>query len=374
MASLLGNFTINQFSGVHVADDTLAVRYTVVFGQLPALRELHVADTNGDGVTSQAERDAYVERLGPSFANQLKLTVDGVATPLHVTRWTSSLPIEQGGFSLRLDVDLAAALPTSRNEQHEVRLANENYPGRFGWQEMVVDASPSTKVFDTNAFSTSLTEDLTDAVATMPDGGPLNERTVHFTLTDGAIPPGATLIQARNGTALQAANPASSPASTSAKSDIAFGETAWLQTQTRRLITLISAPDVAPHVLLLALLAAVVLGALHAFSPGHGKTVVGAYLIGSRGTPRHAVFLGVTVTATHTLGVFALGFATLFASRFIVPERLFPILSLASGLLVLGMGVALAGTAVARGAMYCVRGRAQAGALPPPSPRFAPWR
>jgi nickel/cobalt exporter len=338
VASLLGNFTINQFSGVHVGDDTLAVRYTVVFGQLPALRELHVADTDGDGVTSQAERDAYVERLGPSFANQLKLTVDGVATPLHVTRWTSSLPTEQGGFSLRLDVDLAAALPTSRNEQHMVRLANENYPGRFGWQEMVVDASPSTKIFDTNAFSTSLTADLTDAVSTMPAAGPPNERTVHFAFTEGALPAGVKLIQARPGAA---STPETSTRTQSTSVNSAGGETAWLQAQTRRLITLISAPDVAPHVLLLALLAAVVLGALHAFSPGHGKTVVGAYLIGSRGTPRHAVFLGTTVTITHTLGVFALGFATLFASRFIVPERLFPVLSLASGALVLGMGVIL---------------------------------
>jgi ABC-type nickel/cobalt efflux system permease component RcnA len=83
------------------------------------------------------------------------------------------------------------------------------------------------------------------------------------------------------------------------------------------------------------------LGAVHALSPGHGKTIVGAYLIGSRGTPRHAVFLGLTVTITHTLGVFALGFATLYASRFIVPERLFPVLSLLSAVLILGMGIIL---------------------------------
>ena len=80
---------------------------------------------------------------------------------------------------------------------------------------------------------------------------------------------------------------------------------------------------------------------MHALSPGHGKTIVGAYLIGSRGTPRHALFLGLTVTITHTLGVFALGFATLYASRYVVPERLFPILSLISAALVLVMGIML---------------------------------
>jgi ABC-type nickel/cobalt efflux system permease component RcnA len=92
-------------------------------------------------------------------------------------------------------------------------------------------------------------------------------------------------------------------------------------------------------VLAWALLAAMLLGALHAFAPGHGKTVVGAYLIGSRASARHAAFLGLTVTITHTLGVFALGFATLVASSFIVPERLLPALSFVSGALVLAIGM-----------------------------------
>ncbi|TMA81772.1 MAG: high frequency lysogenization protein HflD [Deltaproteobacteria bacterium] len=89
---------------------------------------------------------------------------------------------------------------------------------------------------------------------------------------------------------------------------------------------------------------AAALGALHALSPGHGKTIVGAYLVGARGTARHALFLGLVVTATHTLGVYALGLVTLTASHYIVPERLFPWLGAASGLLVLGLGASLATT------------------------------
>ena len=73
-------------------------------------------------------------------------------------------------------------------------------------------------------------------------------------------------------------------------------------------------------------------------SPGHGKTVVGAYLVGARGTAKHALFLGVTVTATHTIGVYALGFVTLYLSQYILPERLYPILQVTSGLLVVGIG------------------------------------
>ena len=91
----------------------------------------------------------------------------------------------------------------------------------------------------------------------------------------------------------------------------------------------------------LGLLIAAGLGALHAFSPGHGKTVVGAYLVGSKGTARHAAFLGLTVTITHTAGVFALGMITLFASQYIVPERIFPVLSFVSGAIVLVLGLTL---------------------------------
>ena len=81
----------------------------------------------------------------------------------------------------------------------------------------------------------------------------------------------------------------------------------------------------------LSLLVAVVLGAFHALEPGHGKTVVAAYLVGSRGTVRHALVLGLIVTASHTAGVYLLGGVTFFASQHILPERLYPWLSLASG-------------------------------------------
>jgi ABC-type nickel/cobalt efflux system permease component RcnA len=93
--------------------------------------------------------------------------------------------------------------------------------------------------------------------------------------------------------------------------------------------------------LLFALLVSFIWGAMHALTPGHGKTVVGAYLVGSRGTARHALYLGLTTTITHTTGVFALGLVTLFAARFIFPEKLFPWLSFLSGLLVVGIGANL---------------------------------
>src|SRR4051812_23601095 len=102
VASLLGNFTINQWSGVTVSERGLDVRHTIVFGQLPALRELHEADTDHDGVTSESERDAYAKMLAASVAERLRVAVDGTPIELRATRWTTSLPSEQGGFSLRI--------------------------------------------------------------------------------------------------------------------------------------------------------------------------------------------------------------------------------------------------------------------------------
>jgi nickel/cobalt transporter (NicO) family protein len=94
-------------------------------------------------------------------------------------------------------------------------------------------------------------------------------------------------------------------------------------------------------VLLLGMLAAFAFGAVHALSPGHGKTLVAAYLVGSRGTPRHAIFLGLMVTFTHTISVFALGLVTLYLSRFVLPETLTPILGAISGITIVWVGAML---------------------------------
>ncbi|MBF2050939.1 MAG: ABC transporter permease [Elainella sp. C42_A2020_010] len=93
--------------------------------------------------------------------------------------------------------------------------------------------------------------------------------------------------------------------------------------------------------LLLTIAGAIVWGAMHSLSPGHGKTLVGAYLVGTRSTPKHAILLAATTTITHTLGIFALGFVALFASRYILPERLYPWMNLLSGVMVIAIGLRL---------------------------------
>jgi ABC-type nickel/cobalt efflux system permease component RcnA len=91
----------------------------------------------------------------------------------------------------------------------------------------------------------------------------------------------------------------------------------------------------------LGILLAAGLGAAHAVSPGHGKTLVAAYLIGSQGSRRHAATLGLTVAVTHTAGVFLLGAVTLLAGQFLVPERVIRWLTIGSGFLVVLLGAGL---------------------------------
>ena len=107
-------------------------------------------------------------------------------------------------------------------------------------------------------------------------------------------------------------------------------------------------------------------GALHALSPGHGKTMVAGYLVGARGTPRHAAILGLTVTATHTVAVFALGLVTLAASQYILPEQLYPWLGVLSGLLVVGIGLTVMRSRFRRWRWRCAARPADGGARPRP--------
>jgi ABC-type nickel/cobalt efflux system permease component RcnA len=341
VASLLGNFTINQFCGLSLGRGTTNLRYVVVFGQLPALRELHAADADGDGVTTQAERDAYVEKLAPGLADGLMLSIDRVRIPVRATHWSSSLPVEQGGFSLRVEVDFAAPSMLDDGKPHHIELRNDNYAGRMGWHEIVVDTAADLAVYDTNAYDSSVTGALTQALQSLPAAGPLDELAVHLSVSSGPLPAGAVVLGPRAGDAVAKSPPSAGGMDVRGARSVGGFEVAWIERKTKELVGSISAATLAPGVIAIALLGALLLGAVHALSPGHGKTIVGAYLIGSRGTPRHAAFLGLTVTLTHTAGVFILGFATLYASRFIVPERLFPILSLVSALLVLGMGAVL---------------------------------
>ncbi len=313
----LGNFTVNHFTRIDLVNDALKIHGVIDMAEIPTFQELQQIDTNGDGNASIGELNEYANRTADQLARQISLLVDGRGVPLTVFAKRVSLPAGAGGLkTLRIEFDLAGQFSAgSITQVRELKFEDNNYADRIGWREIVARPLSGIQIFNSSAFGNGVSDEL----RAYPSGmltAPLDERTAQLSFSSGSIPAGARPLMSRDGRIAQ----------TPARD---------------RLAELIAVPRLTPSLVLLGLLFAVVLGAVHALSPGHGKTVVGAYLVGSRGTARHAAFLGLTVTITHTAGVFALGLITLLASEYVVPEKLFPILSMVSGGIVVGIGLSL---------------------------------
>ena len=313
----LGNFTINHYSRLTFADGEVRVTYVLDFAEVPTFQQMKRLDRDGDGALSEAEAADYLDAELPALVRGLELTVGGRRVPLAPLDRAARFVPGQGGLpTLRIETRLGAELPVAW--QGATGYADRNYPDRLGWREIVVRGGAGIAVRGTEDLST----DLSDELRAYPEDlltAPLDRAAASFTLAqgDGADTAGRAAERVREG---QAPN----------------GGRA-----TDRVAALIATERLSPRVILLSLLAAVGWGAAHALSPGHGKTVVAAYLVGTRGTAKHAAFLGFTVTATHTAGVFALGAVTLFLSRYLLPETLYPWLNVISGLLVVAIGLAL---------------------------------
>jgi nickel/cobalt transporter (NicO) family protein len=326
IAHPLGNFSINQFVLIEATASRARVRYVVDMAEIPTFQESQTIDKNSDGDLSPTELDEYLSRLFQQYADALVVTVDGERLPLSIVSKSIAVMKSASGLpTLRIECNFDSATPTAsltpgvsvENGVRRFRFENRNYAERLGWREIVV-AAPAigdATIFDSTAYGSTLTSEL----KTYPEdmlAAPLNERTAEFSWAHSKdVPANAAVLRTRDG---RAAIPVRD----------GFAE-------------LIAVEKITPLVALAGLLLAVTFGALHAFSPGHGKTVVGAYLVGSRGTAKHAAFLGLTVTITHTVGVFALGLVTLFASAYVVPEKLLPVLTFVSGALVLAIGLSL---------------------------------
>lgn len=305
----LGNFTVNHHSTLLIGRDTLVVEQLIDMAEIPAYQELSTINRAGDAAPSAAAADAYHPQRCAALAPELDLRVDGRAVPLRLAASAVSFPPGQGGLAtLRLSCRFVADVGVTA--QSSLTFADHADSQRLGWREIVVRGDD---VIIEGAPAVSVSADLTIYPTDMLSS-PLELREVRFT-----------------------AQPGGAPSSVSAAAPVALPGLP----QADRLSELLALRELTPASVAIALVLAFIWGAAHSLAPGHGKTVVAAYLVGSRGTIGHAIFLGLTTTITHTAGVFALGLVTLFASRYILPEQLFPWLSLASGLLVAWLGVSM---------------------------------
>jgi ABC-type nickel/cobalt efflux system permease component RcnA len=282
----LGNFTVNRLAQVDLAGDRIFVRYVLDMAEIPTYQERGRVEQRG---------------FAAAVARKLDLRLDGHRARLAVLESRFDLKPGAGGLkTLRYEAVFQARAGGSKLE-----LRDGNYANRVGWREIVVRARDGAKLVGASVPVRSVSDDLRSYPNELLD---VRRATATFELgTEPAAPP-------------ELGPPIA-------------GETAG------GFEALIAERELGAGVIVLSLLLAAFWGAAHALTPGHGKAIVAGYLVGSRGRPRHAVALGLIVTVTHTIGVFALGLVTLALSAFVVPERLYPWLALASGLLVVGVGV-----------------------------------
>src|SRR5215213_7467051 len=312
----LGNFTINHSSSLEFAEETARITYVLDFAEIPTLQQKARLDADGDGKLSDREADTYLDAEMPSLVEGLRLRAGDEVLPLEVLHRSAEYRSGQGGLpTLRLEAHLLADLPKDwRGEGH---YADRTYANRLGWREIVVRGGPAVAIRNSTVQANSASNELRSYPRDMLSSPP-DVREASFTLApgDGSV---------ENETAGR----------TVERVGTSFGGVRG------RVDALVSVERLSEAVVALSMLAALFWGAAHALTPGHGKAVVAAYLIGTRGTARHAGILGLTVTLTHTIGVFILGAATLYLSRYILPEVLYPWLSVASGVLVVLIGLAL---------------------------------
>jgi ABC-type nickel/cobalt efflux system permease component RcnA len=331
----LGNFTINHFAGIRISTDRIDLDVVIDRAEIPTFQERQRLDADGDGTVSPAEIEAERQVACQALASDLWLAVSGQRADLAVAAAGLSFPPGAAGLStMRLICEYAAALATGASAGTTIAFEDRSFAERIGWREIVVlgdgvTLSGASKATDPEGVSKRLTTYPTDLLAQ-----PLAERSVTVSVTaDGPALPTWTAPDASPLRVGGTAGPATgSPASTGSAVGAVPGGVA------PELAAIIDAGGLEPGVLFVSLLVALGLGAAHAVSPGHGKTIMAAYLVGTRGTARHALGLGLTVTVSHTLGVLALAGVTLLAADVLPPDRLYPILQVASGGLVIAIG------------------------------------
>jgi nickel/cobalt exporter len=316
----LGNFTINTSALVVARPRVIAIDYVVDMAEIPAFRERRTIDADGDGAIEPDEQASYAADACAGFAGRIDLARDGERLALDPEGEPSlTFPAGAGGLTtLRLGCRWEATLgtPILENARVDLRFVDRNFADAIGWREVIAAGDGATLLRSDVPDSST-----TDRLRAYPeDALPLDVRTASLVVTGGGP---------------RLASTAGRDVPTAAMRDGGV------------LGSLLGRTELTPGIGAFAVVVAFVVGAVHALGPGHGKTLLGAYLVGGGGTIRDAVRLGVAVSLMHTASVLALGAVVLVAERVVTPEQVYPWLGVAAGALALAVGGALLRTRVA---------------------------
>jgi ABC-type nickel/cobalt efflux system permease component RcnA len=330
----LGNFSISRYTGIEVGRNVITLRYFVDMAEIPTFQELQGYGIPSDPAEPRVSR--YVRDTADALKQGLELEVEGRRLTLEVRSAEVIFPEGAGGLpTMKLAILYRAALGNSPGGPEDLRYRDGNFASRAGWKEVIAVAQPGAAIIECSVPAQDRSRELSDYPTDLLDSPPqVSHARLRFTRPMPSVVVAAVAPPAPKAPVDEQHSPASPEPVIAARPNVrATSGSAFTE--------LIGARELTVSVVALAIVVAAALGALHALEPGHGKTVVAAYLVGSRGTAWHAVILGLIVTASHTAGVYLLGAATVYASRYIVPERLYPWVALGSGLAIAALGLSL---------------------------------
>jgi nickel/cobalt exporter len=360
----LGNFSISHYSGILIGRDAVEVLYFIDMAEIPTFQEIQ--ETGIVPKAGDSSLETYLASKAEALTEGLLLEVSGQRLSLHAEWKEVIFPSGAGGLpTMKIGIRYKGRLDRTGDAglHHMLHYRDRNFPGRAGWKEIVAVQGPSIKLLSSSVPEMDRSSRLSDYPTDLLNSPPqdLEARVVFTPEPESRLVTGID-SSASGSSAGRTKNDASRAAPQTAKQVAALKQAADTMgdqspnksdvqpialsanrsaTPRDSFTELVATQELGFGIVLVAAIVAAALGALHALEPGHGKTVVAAYLVGSRGSASHALVLGLIVTAAHTAGVYLLGGVTLYASRYVVPERLYPWLSLFSGLTVAGVGLYL---------------------------------
>jgi nickel/cobalt exporter len=349
LAHPLGNFTINHYAGIRVEPDRILLDVVIDQAEIPTFQATMDLDADGDGEFSDVELGAAKLQWCGTVGEDLTLRVDSAPAPLRLIEAGITFPPGNGGLStMRLVCTLESPLAAPLSGPVAVTFADAFERARIGWREITVVGSGVTVAGD-HLVADSPSRRLTaypSSLAAAPD-----VRSVTFTATPGGpvlAPfdvPDADPVQPVSVGGGSAASP--SPAGTVGPSPSASSQAAAAAASTApaavpggdaAIPDVLRALPVTPALALLALATAALLGAGHALTPGHGKTLMAAYLVGTRGSSRHALGLGAAVSVSHTLGILGLAMVVLAAESALPPDLVVRLAPVIAAFTIVGIG------------------------------------
>ena len=329
----MGNFSVSHYTRFEVTGRGVDVTYVLDLAELPTFDLLRQWGLERTSPPAELERKATEQAR--TWARNLAITSDGA--PVSAKFIQAALVIADGAGNLPI------ARITSRfhvdAKPGKLEYEDRNFDGRAGWKEIVIRAGKGGILEKASQSADDRSKALTEYPPDPTIAPPQDLRAS----IDWRIEPPPIVVAAKPRAQpvptviapipQPQAPPAQAPATMTTQA-----APAGTVTRGDFLSRLLHRRELTFSMMLIALIVAFGLGAAHALTPGHGKTIVAAYLVGSRGTLKHAAFLGAMVTFTHTVSVFLLGLATLFLFQYVMPEKITQVLGAISGLSIVAIG------------------------------------